>query len=280
MDKFAIRKINNENIKVIPVPKTNPEMILEYKVLPLLYCNTYICGPKGTGKTNVIFKIIESCINSDTRVVVFCSTHDNDDAWRFIKKYLEKNKIPSMFFSSLVENNIDQLDSLMEFMREEGKQQQLEEEQKKKDKVSDVIQIVKFDIESKTTKVKIAKPKKKVPKYLIIFDDLSIELKKKNVPYLLKTFRHYKSKVIVSSQFLNDLDPQARQQIDFWLLFKNHPRERLESLYADIGCNIDFEKFYEIYKNTTNGGDHQFLFVDKNQCQFRINFDKEIILKR
>ena len=276
MNRLEVKKINNENIKVIPVPKTNPSEIKGYNVIPKLYCNIYICGHKGSGKTNVIFKIIESCIDSDTRVVVFCSTHNNDSSWLFIKKYFEKNNIQSMFYTSLLENNTDNLQALLDFMREEAKLQK--EEESKKEKVSDMIQIVKFDNNTKTTKIKIKKKKKQTPKYLFIFDDLSVELTKKNVSYLIKTQRHYQMKLIVASQFLNDLEPDTRQQIDFWLLFKNHPKERLEKLYADIGCNIDFEKFYQIYKDVTNEN-HQFLFVDKNTCEFRINFNQEIQLK-
>lgn len=269
------KKINNENVKIIPVPKVTPSQIKGYNVIPMLKANIFVCGQKGTGKTNVDFKIIESCITNETKVIVFCSTHDNDVAWKFIKKYFEKNNIQAMFFSSLFENNIDQLESIFEFMRQEGK----EEEEQKKQKISEKIEIIRYHNNTNTSKVKIKKNKKKIPKYLFIFDDLSIELKKKNLVQLLKTFRHYNAKVIVSSQFLNDLDPQERQQMDIWILFKNHPKERLEKIYPDIGCNINFELFYEIYFTVTQSAPYQFLFVNKNTCELRKNFNEEILIK-
>ena len=132
MSSIITKKINNENIKIIPVPKTNPNEIKGYNVIPSLYCNIYICGPKGTGKTNIIFKIIDSCINSETKVIVFCSTHDNDAAWIYIKKYFEKHQIQAIFYSSLFENEVDQLEILLEFMRNDGKQEQIDNEEKKK----------------------------------------------------------------------------------------------------------------------------------------------------
>lgn len=249
---ITTKKINNESIKIIPVPKSNPSEIKGYNIISYLYANIYICGPKRTGKTNIIFKIIESCIDSDTKVIVFCSTHDNDGAWLYIKKYFEKHNIQAQFYSSLFEDNVDQLENLLAYIREVGKQKQIDEEEKKNKKVSDFIEIVRFDNNTKEVKVKIKKKKKKAPEFMIIF----VELKKSNVPFLLKTFRHYKSKVIVSSQFLNDLDPQARQQIDIWLLLKNHPKERLEKIYGDIGCNIDFELFYKLYHEVTSSVPH------------------------
>jgi hypothetical protein len=278
MNDIKIKKINNENIKIIPVPKENWNEIKGYSVIPMLYSNIYICGQKKTGKTNVIFKIVLSCIDKDTKVIVFCSTHNNDSAWIFIKKYFEDNNIQTMFFDSIFENDIDNLEVLLDFMRKEGREEQIEKEKSKK-KVSDMLEIIKFDKENNSTKIKIKSKKKKTPKYLIIFDDLSIELKKRNVLFLLKTFRHYQSKVIVSSQFLNDLDPQARQQIDIWLLFKGHPEERLQKIYPDIGCNIDFNKFYEIYEMVTKEL-HHFMFIDKNSCELRENFSGLIEIKK
>lgn len=160
-------------------------------------------------------------------------------------------------------------------MQEEGR---IEIEEKESNKKEDLIQIVKFDNDKKSDKVVIKKKKKKVSKYLIIFDDLSIELKKRNVPMLLKVFRHYRSKVIVLIQYLSDIDPQSRMQFDIWLLFKNHTEEKLEKIYGNIGCNIEFPEFYKIYKQVTSQPYH-FLYINKNDCTFRDNFNKQIELK-
>lgn len=273
---ITTKKINNEQIKIIPVSKTNPNDIKGYNIIPALHTNIFICAHKGSGKTNIEYKIIESCIDTDTKVIVFCSTHNNDEAWKYIKKYFEKNKIQAMFYSSLIENGINQLENLMEYLRQEGEANVIEEQSKKKD--AEYIQIVKFD-NKKAAKIKIKKKRKETPKYLIIFDDLSAELKKRDVPYLLQTFRHYQAKVIVSTQYLTDIEPKARSQFDFWILLKNHIEEKLKKVFPEMGCNIEFDYFYKIYKEVTSQPYH-FLFINKINCTFRNNFTHEIEIKK
>jgi hypothetical protein len=134
------------------------------------------------------------------------------------------------------------------------------------------------DVEEKKEK----KPKKKLkaPKYFIIFDDISNELKaKKDVQTLLKHMRHFKSKVIISSQFINDLDPASRVQIDFWLIFKGFSEERVEQVYPQLDLSdIDFEKFYKIYKDVTSEP-HNFLYINRDKNEIRKNFNKQILFK-
>src|SRR6185437_11733738 len=62
--------------------------------------------------------------------------------------------------------------------------------------------------------------KYQAPEYIIIFDDLSSELKSRSLLSLLKFNRHFKSKLIISSQWLHDLLPESRKQIDLFLIFK------------------------------------------------------------
>eukprot|EP00732_Lithocolla_globosa_P002502 Lithocolla_globosa_v1_NODE_1658_length_2414_cov_455.281475.p1 type:complete len:170 gc:universal NODE_1658_length_2414_cov_455.281475:1520-1011(-) len=123
--------------------------------------------------------------------------------------------------------------------------------------------------------VKVKKPKKISQKYLIIFDDIASELKDPYVSQLLKTNRHYKSKVIISSQWLNDITPQSRRQIDFYLLFSGINMKKLEELYNDADLSISFEEFVNIYNIATRQKYH-FLYIDSNNSEFRINFNTSI----
>jgi hypothetical protein len=50
---------------------------------------------------------------------------------------------------------------------------------------------------------------------------------------LLKWNRHYKAKVIISSQWLHDLLPESRKQIDLFLIFKGFPAKKLAEIYKD-----------------------------------------------
>jgi len=89
--------------------------------------------------------------------------------------------------------------------------------------------------------------------------------------------RHYKSKVIVSTQWPNDLPPDARKQFDFFLLFKGHSKEKMEELFNDMGINIPFEEFYKIYQQVT-AKKYQFFYVNQHTCEMRENFNKQILI--
>ena len=104
-------------------------------------------------------------------------------------------KIMSEFHQSITEN--DSLKLLLDTLQneedeEEVIKQQEEEEQEEK--------IVLMDGDEFRVTIRKKKPKKISQKYLIIFDDISTELTNPHVSQLLKTNRHYKSKVIISSQ--------------------------------------------------------------------------------
>jgi hypothetical protein len=269
-----IKKVNNETIKVIPVTKTDPKSIKGYDIIPILYANIFICAQKRSGKTNLINKILDSCIDSNTKVIVFASTHDLDDNWKYIKKQLEKKKINAIYYSSIEEGNTNNLQEVLAFMSNDLTSQ----EEEKEENPNDLIEVIKFD-GKKSYKLKLKPIKKKTPKFIIIFDDMSMELKKRNVAGLLKTFRHYKSKVIVSTQWPNDLPPDARKQFDFFLLFKGHSKDKMEELYNDMGINIPFEEMYEIYKKVTEKP-YEFLYINQHTCEMREKFDKEILISK
>ncbi len=64
--------------------------------------------------------------------------------------------------------------------------------------------------------------------------------------------RHFKSKVVISSQYPWDLEPVARTQIDFWLLFKRFDKKRMEQIFPQLDLvELDFPMFDEIYGNIT-----------------------------
>ena len=74
--------------------------------------------------------------------------------------------------------------------------------------------------EKQSKQKKSKKAKFLAPEYMIIFDDLSSELKSRSLLSLLKFNRHFKAKLIISSQWLHDLLPESRKQIDLFLIFK------------------------------------------------------------
>jgi hypothetical protein len=59
------------------------------------------------------------------------------------------------------------------------------------------------------------KDKKIAPEIIFVFDDLSTELRDNDISTLIKKHRHFKTKVIYSSQYVNDLTPDSRNNTDF-----------------------------------------------------------------
>ena len=117
------------------------------------------------------------------------------------------------------------------------------------------------------------KPKRIAAEHFFIFDDLGVNLRSPIINTLLKTHRHYKSKVIISSQYLNDLLPEARLQLDFVLVFGGNSVEKMKALHKDIDLSIPFDDFIMLYKDATKEK-YNFLYIDARSEQFRKNFNE------
>lgn len=59
-------------------------------VFPELYGNIFLVARKKSGKTSVIWKILKSCSNKDTNIVLFASTLHKDPNLIHIIKYFKK----------------------------------------------------------------------------------------------------------------------------------------------------------------------------------------------
>ena len=101
------------------------------------------------------------------------------------------------------------------------------------------------------------------------------ELRNNVINQLVKTNRHYKAMVILSSQHCSDLMPAARKQIDNWLLFGQLAKPVLEMIFRDADFPCDYEDFIEMYKVATRN-QYGFLYAS-TLGDLRINFDKKII---
>ena len=132
----------------------------------------------------------------------------------------------------------------------------------------------------KETRKKAARKKatKIYPKYMFIFDDLSTELKNKNVDFLLKRNRHIQSKVLISTQWLNDLLPSSRRQMDYYILFGGLTPEKLEAVYKDADLHVDYPMFVKVYEAAT-AEKYSFLYIDVPNASFRKKFNTEISLE-
>lgn len=269
------KKINDIVVKkVLTKKKLNSNQILGYDMFPELYSNTYICSKKRMGKTNVIYNILDKCADKDTSVMFFVSTIDKDDTYKAILKMLDKKGINYQCHTSIVENGVNLLNEFINVLNDEASY--LEEEPKK----IVVNPIVKFDNEiDKKEAIEIKKKKKKLnsPEHIIVIDDLGKECRDPGVESLMKKFRHYKAKIIISSQYLSDLTPASIKQLDYSLIFRSFDKEKLEKLHDSLDLCIPIEEFEKIYNYATKEP-YNFLYCS-NDGHFRKNFNEEILVK-
>ena len=123
------------------------------------------------------------------------------------------------------------------------------------------------------------KPQKLSPKHIIVLDDCGSSLKNSAVTKLLKINRHLHTRVIVSSQHQGDLFQQAFRQFDNLIIFKGLSQniEKLEQIYRNADLSVSFEEFVEMYRFATLKP-FSFLYIDTRNNQYRVNFNKQILI--
>jgi Cdc6-like AAA superfamily ATPase len=289
---YSLQKINNQEVIPIIVDEMKPYEIKGYDVIPMLYSNIFIVGMRGSGKTTSLFHIMKECIGKDTVVIVFSHTHNNDSTWIEIKKWLEQHNITSAFYDSIMdEDKQSRIQILLSVLKKQAAEHEAmvkaKEEQKKKNQkiTSERCRMRLTDANNDIIEEemeKIQKPAINACKYMLIFDDISSELRKgktgDSIAELLKEHRHYKSKVIVSTQDTVDLAPGTKNQASIWLVYKGFGFERFKDhIYSFLNMRIPVEELYKIYIDVTKE-QGSFLFINKINGELRRNFNEKIIL--
>ncbi len=292
---LSLKKINKQVVKAIPIPNEDTRPIKGYDICEEVYANIFLCAKKKSGKTSTIFKILKNCCQKKTVIYIFCSTAYKDQNWIEIIKHFKDKGMEVKVFTSIFEDGKDQLYNLINDLKhgETGpiEENLEEEEQLLEPDPCDIIiaQLARMsspanplgytlphDIkEDKPPKER--KSKYRAPEFMIVFDDLSGELKSNSLIELLKKNRHYKTKMIISSQWIHDLKPESRKQMDLFLVFKGFTDKKIAEIYKDCDSSIPFETFVEIYKQATEKP-FSFMYIDTRSDKFRCNFNQEFML--
>lgn len=274
---ITLKKINDEIVKAVPlIHAEDKRPILGEKLFPEIYANVFLCAKKKSGKSSVIYNIIKKCASKETTIIAFVSTLHKDKNWATIKLYCKVHNIPFIGHTSLFAEE-DGHDILAELINELAIQN-AEDEDDSYSEPKSKNPIIICDDDTDTDEPKKRKSKYRSPEYIFIFDDLSTELKSNSLTSLLKKNRHFHCKTIISSQYLNDLSPQSRKQLDYFLIFKGQPKEKLDEIYRDADISLDKETFYKIYKHATHEK-FSFLYIDTNNNEYRRNFNSEYNLQ-
>jgi len=263
-----VKKINNEVINPISVPKIKASKIKGFELFPEVYSNVFLCARKKSGKTNAINKILYNCVGKNTHLFFFASTINKDDNLKHIIKTLRKKGNTITKYTSIKnEDKVDILQTILDTLKNENNNEEEEE-----------VEVKYIEVDEDNDEKKPRKPRKIAPEIIFVMDDLGGEINIPSINTLLKTNRHYKCKVIISSQYPHDLSPQARRQLDYCILFGGHSEDKLKILFIDLDLDIAFDKFVHLYKDATKEK-YNFLYVDVKETKFRKNFNMEYIIK-
>lgn len=252
------KTINDIKIEAVKVPKQKKRDILGYDMFPVQYANIFITSRKNSGKSNLVYRIVENCTNRYTKVLIFAATVNKDPVYKKLIAKLNKRHIDVMTSTDFV---VDGQDLLAEFMATNT-----EPADSSKKEAAEKLPLFP---EPKEGKGKKQPP----PNFLIILDDLGTECRHPSVAQLLKTNRHYHAKVIVSSQHATDLDPASRRQLDYILMLGGIPRDKLALIYNSGDFNVSLDDFIGLYLNAT-AEKYSFLYCDITGGMYRHNFSK------
>lgn len=273
---IKIQKINDQTVKPIKIPHIDKSKIKGSELFDELYANIFLLAKKKSGKTSTIFSILKKCCGPNTSVIVFCSTVYKDDNWIKIITWLKKHKIDVQIFTSIYDDDGNQVQIMLDDLNALG-EEKFKEIDDEKPQITPLGHLL-FEsnndenIDGKENSTGIL-----APEYILVFDDMSDELKDPFIPVLLKKNRHYKLKVIISSQYYNDIRKDGRQQLDYMLIFGGVPEEKLIEVHKDLDLSIPLQTFLKCYKNATNVK-YNFLYIDVRSEQLRRNFSHRYIL--
>ena len=275
-------RINNIDVKKVPLlHKEDDRPVKGSELFPEIYSNIFLCAKKKSGKTSAIYKIIKESVGRDTRIIAFVSTLYKDDNWKTIKKWCSLKGLEFEGHTSINEDGVDILDELVNRLQIEAKEAEEQAELnsrvsalEKKVGIKNLVSTMDDSDDDEDEKPK-KKEKKRAPEYIIILDDLSNELKSRSLVTLLKKNRHFHAKIILSSQYLNDVLPEGRKQMDYFLVFRGIPEKKLDEIYVDAGININKKEFYDVYKFATEK-EYSFLYIATKDISFRRNFNYKI----
>jgi hypothetical protein len=285
-----LNKVRVNNFKVEPIKlKEDTRPIKGGFMFPKSEIVAYVLGKKESGKTHLLFNIMCNRIYTNTTLVIFSSTYEADRGWIEIIKYFEKKEVPVITYNSIYENGVNNLSELVDQLEVEASQR-LEEQKKKEAKEKKRKERLKnghskaLKLDDETDSDDDKKPPEKPPKmaasnYLIIFDDLSDELKEKALTKLIKRHRHYLASIILSNQTLNDVALSARKNLDYWLMFQDIDDKKLKEIYDRCSLAVTLEKFMEMYHDATKEK-YNFFYFSCNKSDYRENFNIEYKIEK
>jgi len=278
---IKVKRINKEDVTPVKFVDVVEDLrpVRGRDIFPEIYANSFFCARKKSGKSCAIYHTIKNCATSETRVIAFVSTLHRDPTWRSIQKLCQDMKVDFTGYTSIKdpETKEDILDTIVKHLEQTTGEDKEEEEARPKQGII----LCADDLIQHSGQRKRKKPKERAPKIIFIFDDLSGELQSPSVTVLLKKNRHFMCKVLMASQYWNDIALQARKQIDYVLLYRGLAQslDKLTDIYKNCDLSVKFDMFLDIYRFCTKEKYH-FMYIDVVNSEFRRDFSHKLELPK
>ena len=279
------KKINKVCVKPIIQTVIPAKRIAGYDLFAEPYCNVALIAKKKSGKTSVLYNCLKKCAGPNTNVYLFSSTINRDDTYKEICDMLEKRHCIVHKYTHFKDIDGNVLDEIIEGLKNVDSDNEDDDPETTLNTPIDcgcqggsTVKLGFGDLEPVKQPIKEVKPKKERKIYcenIFAFDDLGSDMRHKSIDILLKTNRHFKSKVFLLGHTLTDLNPASRKQLDYALIFKSFSEDKLKSLYGDLDLSIEFDNFMEAYKYATEIP-YNFLYISTKTDEIRKNFNEKI----
>ena len=238
---FQIRKVNNVKVEV-PEVKVSSKKFPGDDLFDIQYFCMELLGKRLSGKTSLIYTLLKKFVTKEMIVLFFVPTFHKDKAYKPIRKFLKQKKITYDAYTSVEEDGVNMVEAFMDVNKYPGESEEKEEVK------NDVCKFIAVDEKGKPKKKKKDKPRE----YFIIFDDMTGYLRKPAILKLIKLSRHFRTKIIISTQSIADIHPDVHAQMDYIAVFKNFNEDSLDFLYEKLRLGISLEQFKELYHYVTS----------------------------
>lgn len=250
------------------------------------YSNIAIIGPKGHGKTTIIYNICEE-ICYKNNVIIFGSTVHNDPSYKSLTRMLtDKKKCNVLIFDNFIDSKtgLNRIKELVDLLEEKEKEKEIV---KKIEKLEEKMPVCNFgDPPKKPEKPKEDKPERPtkskplVAEYVIIYDDLGNGMRNAAVYDFIIRNRHYKCTNIMALHNVVNILPGTWNNINYILCLANIPEEKFLKIQDEADVKYPGEDknnliLYDAYKLATTKK-YDFLYINRDTRELRVNFNKKI----
>ena len=286
---FPTETINNFTIKPVKAPNKSTENWHGKHIFPnRKFWNVALLSKTGSGKTTVIFNLIQKFIDKHTIFFLFSSTIKIDPTWQEIIKFIESKGNQYIAEPHFLHNGANYID---DFLHEYNK---CYDDQYEPEVIPEVKQApqpiyapgfsfgsVPAIKQQEVKQSKAEKNKEKKMNFMIVLDDLSKDLRKSTtIEDLTKRCRHFHTRVIISSQSLNDINPSTHSQLYCLCLFHGMSESDLEYIAKRYSLWVPETKFKEIYDFVTKKNKYNFLSMLPFEEEFRKNLNERILVSQ